>query len=409
MRALVTGGAGFIGSHLVDALVADGNHVVVLDDLSTGSRRTWRPRPSSSRATSPTSRRSPTSQRGCDVVFHLAARGSVQRSVEQPLATDKSNVSGTLNVLCAAHDAGVGRVVLSSSSSVYGGAGQRPTAGGPAAAPRSPYAVSKLAGEHYARVFAELHGLETVMLRYFNVFGPRQRADSQYAAVVPRFIDALRRGQPAEIHGDGQQSRDFTYVTDAVQANVRAAAAPAETCAGVPTTSPGASRTPCSSYLRPRPSCSGSTSSPRTSRSGGRHPPFAGLDRRRRQRPRLPPPVSLRDGLAETVAWWSQTVPTVERAVDVTELADGLLARLDQRPGARSSSSARATWGCRWRCGRPRWGSASSGSTPIRAGDGTAGRHVVRDDVADDELAAALEHGLPADRRPGRLARSTSP
>ena len=197
---------------------------------------------------------------GCDVVFHLAARGSVQRSVEQPLETDRANVSGTLTVLCAAHDAGVRRVVLSSSSSVYGGARQRPTREDQPLRPRSPYAVSKLAGEHYARVFAELHGLETVTLRYFNVFGPRQRADSQYAAVVPRFIDALRRGLPVEIHGDGRaeprlhvrrrRGRGQPARRRGTRRGVRRAA---------PTTSPGASPTPCSSSCRASPTCWAST------------------------------------------------------------------------------------------------------------------------------------------------------
>jgi UDP-glucose 4-epimerase len=232
VRALVTGGAGFIGSHLVDALIADGARVVVLDDISTGAPDNVAPAAvlvagdvADPAAVAPVIA-------GCDVVFHLAARGSVLRSVERPLETDRTNVAGTLNVLCAAHEAGVRRVVLSSSSSVYGGAEHLPTGEDAPLQPRSPYAVTKLAGEHYARVFAALHGLETVCLRYFNVFGPRQRADSQYAAVVPRFIDALGDGRPPDVHGDGRQSRDFTYVADAVEANLRAATAPGETCSG---------------------------------------------------------------------------------------------------------------------------------------------------------------------------------
>jgi UDP-glucose 4-epimerase len=232
VRALVTGGAGFIGSHVVDALVAAGTDVVVLDDLSTGSSVNMCPDAElvAGDVADPAAVGALAS--GCDVVFHLAARGSVQRSVERPLDTDRANVGGTLNVLSAAHDAHVRRVVLSSSSSVYGGADGRPTGEDTPLRPRSPYAVSKLAGEHYARVFAELHGLETVCLRYFNIYGPRQRADSQYAAVVPRFVDALLHGRAPELHGDGLQSRDFTYVADAVQANLRAAAAPATVVAG---------------------------------------------------------------------------------------------------------------------------------------------------------------------------------
>ena len=169
---------------------------------------------------------------GCEVVFHLAAHRAVLRSVEQPLETDRANVGGTLTVLVAAREAGARRVVCASSSSVYGGAEQLPTPETAPLLPRSPYAVSKLAGEHYCRVFWELFGLETVALRYFNVYGPRQRPDSRYAAVIPLFVEALLRGVPPEVHGDGLQSRDFTFITDAVAANLRAAEAPAQQCAG---------------------------------------------------------------------------------------------------------------------------------------------------------------------------------
>jgi UDP-glucose 4-epimerase len=156
----------------------------------------------------------------------------VLRSVEHPLATDTANTHGTLTVLKAALDAGARRVVYSSSSSVYGGADQLPTPESEPTWPRSPYAVTKLAGEHYCRVFAELYGLETVALRYFNVYGPRQRPDSAYAAVIPLFIEALRQGNRPEVHGDGKQSRDFTFIADAVGANVLSATAPAAACSG---------------------------------------------------------------------------------------------------------------------------------------------------------------------------------
>jgi nucleoside-diphosphate-sugar epimerase len=170
---------------------------------------------------------------GCELVFHQAARRSVPQSVDHPMDTDRVNVAGTLNVLRAARAAGgVRRVVLASSSSVYGGAGAGPTPESAPLRPRSPYAVSKLAGEHYARVYWELHGLETVSLRYFNAFGPRQSPDSQYAAVIPRFVAALLAGEAPEVHGDGHQTRDFTYVGDAVAANLAAARAPADACAG---------------------------------------------------------------------------------------------------------------------------------------------------------------------------------
>jgi UDP-glucose 4-epimerase len=156
----------------------------------------------------------------------------VLRSVEHPLATDTANVHGTLTVLECARRAGVRRVGYASSSSVYGGADVLPTPESAPTLPRSPYAVTKLAGEHYCRVFWELFGLETVSLRYFNVYGPRQRPDSAYAAVIPLFIDALATGRPPTVHGDGLQSRDFTYVDDVVAANLRAAEAPAARCAG---------------------------------------------------------------------------------------------------------------------------------------------------------------------------------
>lgn len=232
MRALVTGGAGFIGSNLVDALVGVGDDVVVLDDLSTGFAENI--------PTAATLVEGEVSDpvavaravAGCEVVFHLAAHRAVLRSVEQPLETDRANVGGTLTVLVAARDAGARRVVCASSSSVYGGAELLPTPETAPLLPRSPYAVSKLAGEHYCRVFWELFGLETVALRYFNVYGPRQRPDSRYAAVIPLFVDALLRGVPPEVHGDGLQSRDFTFITDAVAANLRAATAPAQQCAG---------------------------------------------------------------------------------------------------------------------------------------------------------------------------------
>jgi UDP-glucose 4-epimerase len=232
MRALVTGGAGFIGSNLVDALVADGADVVVLDDLSTGRAEHLHPAAGLVEGDVADPAVVARAAAGCEVVFHQAAHRAVLRSVERPLETDRANVGGTLAVLVAARDAGARRVVYASSSSVYGGAEQLPTPEGAPLSPRSPYAVSKLAGEHYCRVFWELFGLQTVALRYFNVYGPRQRPDSRYAAVIPLFIAALSRGAPPEVHGDGEQSRDFTFVADAVAANLRAAAAPSDRCAG---------------------------------------------------------------------------------------------------------------------------------------------------------------------------------
>ncbi|MDD9369375.1 MAG: SDR family oxidoreductase [Acidimicrobiales bacterium] len=232
MRILVTGGAGFIGSHLTDALLARGDDVVVLDNLSTGHLDNVSPSAEFVEGDIADEAAVAKAVAGCEVVYHQAALGSVARSVEQPLHSDDANIHGTLAVLQGAHLAGARRVVMASSSSVYGGAKQVPTPETVPLMPRSPYAVTKLTGEHYARVFHELHGLETVCLRYFNVFGPRQRPDSQYAAVIPLFIDALLSGRRPSVHGDGLQSRDFTFVADAVQANLKAGSAPADQCAG---------------------------------------------------------------------------------------------------------------------------------------------------------------------------------
>jgi nucleoside-diphosphate-sugar epimerase len=232
VRALVTGGAGFIGSHLVDALVARGDEVVVLDNLATGRIDNLAPDAELIEGDVADELAVAKAVAGCEVVYHQAALGSVARSIERPLVSDTANIHGTLAVLEGARAAGVRRVVMASSSSVYGGAQQVPTPETVPLVPRSPYAVTKLTDEHYARVFWELHGRENVCLRYFNVYGPRQRPDSQYAAVIPLFIDALLTGAAPQVHGDGRQSRDFTFVADAVQANLRAAAAPPDACAG---------------------------------------------------------------------------------------------------------------------------------------------------------------------------------
>jgi UDP-glucose 4-epimerase len=232
VNVLVTGGAGFIGSHLVDALVEDGHSVRVLDDLFSGFEENVDPRAELAVATVADADAVRAAVEGVEVVFHQAAHRAVLRSVEDPLATDMANVHGTLTILKAAADAGVRRVVYASSSSVYGGAERLPTPESIPTVPRSPYAVSKLTGEHYCRVLSELYGLETISLRYFNVYGPRQRPDSAYAAVIPLFIDALRRGEPPTVHGDGRQSRDFTYVSDVVAANLAAAGAPDEASRG---------------------------------------------------------------------------------------------------------------------------------------------------------------------------------
>lgn len=228
----MTGGAGFIGSNLVDALSAAGHTVRVLDDISTGYAENVPAHVELIQGDIADEAVVRRAVEGAETIFHHAAHRAVLRSVTDPLATDRVNVHGTVTLLKAAADAGVKRVISASSSSVYGGAEQLPTPETAPLMPRSPYAVTKLTGEHYCRVFTELYGLETVALRYFNIFGPRQRPDSAYAAVIPLFIDALVRNERPVIHGDGLQSRAFTYIDDAVAANLAAAAAPAVSCAG---------------------------------------------------------------------------------------------------------------------------------------------------------------------------------
>ena len=224
-KVLVTGGAGFIGSNLVRALLERGDDVRVLDNFSTGNRanlegldvevvegelRSYE--------------RVHNAVHGTEVVYHLGALGSVPRSVQDPLTSSAVNIEGTLNVLLAARDAGVRRVVFSSSSSVYGPQETLPVAEGVALDPLSPYGVAKLAAERYCVAFSRVyHRFETVVVRYFNVFGPRQSPRSAYAAVIPLFLTAIAEGRPITVNGDGEQRRDFTYVDNVVDGTLRAA------------------------------------------------------------------------------------------------------------------------------------------------------------------------------------------
>jgi UDP-glucose 4-epimerase len=228
VRVLVTGGAGFIGSNLVRCLVASNERVKILDDLSTGSVENLHDCNGEPELIVGDVRDLESVRRvveGVEVVYHLAALPSVARSVADPVTSHKVNVDGTLNVLMAARDAGVRRVVYASSSSVYGDTPTLPKHEDMPPAPRSPYAAAKLSGEQYCRAFSAAYGLETVSLRFFNVFGPRQDPASEYAAVVPRFITRMLTGQPPVIFGDGQQSRDYTYVANVIQACILAASA----------------------------------------------------------------------------------------------------------------------------------------------------------------------------------------
>jgi UDP-N-acetylglucosamine/UDP-N-acetyl-alpha-D-glucosaminouronate 4-epimerase len=223
-RALVTGGAGFIGHHLVRRLLDDGYEVRVLDNFATGRRERLEALDVELVEGDLRSyERAYTAVRGTELVFHLGALPSVPRSMQDPLTTSAVNVEGTLNVLLAARDENVRRVVFASSSSVYGANPALPKREDHQPLPVSPYGVSKLAAEHYCRAFTTVYGLETVSLRLFNVFGPGQDPLSQYAAVVPRFIVAFANGRRPLVYGDGLQTRDFTFVADVVRAFVIAA------------------------------------------------------------------------------------------------------------------------------------------------------------------------------------------
>jgi UDP-glucose 4-epimerase len=225
-RVLVTGGAGFVGSNLVRALLGRGEEVRVLDNFSTGNRANLAGLEDDIEIVEGELRsyeRVHAAVRGSEVVFHLGALPSVPRSVQDPLTTSAVNVEGTLNVLLAARDEGVRRVVFASSSSVYGNQESLPLAESANPDPISPYGVAKLAAERYCVSFSRVYPLETVALRYFNVFGPRQDPRSQYAAVVPRFLFDAAAGRPVPVYGDGRQERDFTFVANVVDATLLAA------------------------------------------------------------------------------------------------------------------------------------------------------------------------------------------
>jgi UDP-glucose 4-epimerase len=306
MRALVTGGAGFIGSNLADALLARGAEVRVFDNLSTGFLDNV---PGDAELLEGDIRDEAAVRAavaGADVVFHQAAHRAVLQSVQDPLSTDLANTHGTLLILKAAQDAGVRRVVAASSSSVYGGAKELPTPESAPLVPRSPYAVSKLAGETYCRVWSELFGLETVALRYFNVYGPRQRPDSAYAAVIPLFTAALRTGARPIVHGDGGQSRSFAYIDDVVAANLAAAAAPAESCSGKAYNIAGSSTHTLLELLDELGAILGVEVEPEHTapRAGDIRHSFADLSAAARDLG-WQPNVSLVDGLRRTVDWFA--------------------------------------------------------------------------------------------------------
>jgi UDP-glucose 4-epimerase len=230
MKYIVTGGAGFIGSHIAEAL-AGKNEIVIIDDLFSGRMQNLDDFRNSVHFVQGSITDLSLMKKicaGADGIFHEAAIASVPRSINNPLATNEANITGTLNVLVAAKECGVRKVIFASSSSVYGETPTLPKREDMEPHPLSPYAVTKLAGEHYMKVFAKLYGIKTVTLRYFNVFGPRQDPTSDYAAVIPKFITRTLNHQSPVIFGDGFQTRDFTFVKDVVQANIRAMESDAE-------------------------------------------------------------------------------------------------------------------------------------------------------------------------------------
>jgi UDP-glucose 4-epimerase len=233
MKYIVTGGAGFIGSHIVENLVQNNHEVVILDNLLSGTLSNIEPFLKKDTVTFVKGSITDLpllakTFEGADGIFHEGAIASVPRSIANPVATNEANVTGTLNVLVAARDCGVRKVLFASSSSVYGNSLTLPKHEDMTPHPLSPYAVSKLAGEEYLKVFSEVYGLKTLSLRYFNVFGPRQDPKSEYAAVIPKFITDILNHKSLAVYGDGGQTRDFTYVNDVVQANIRAMQSDAE-------------------------------------------------------------------------------------------------------------------------------------------------------------------------------------
>ncbi len=304
-RALVTGGAGFIGSHIVEALRARGDSVRVLDNFSTGRRENL-PGDGGVEVVEGDLRDLATVRRACrgvEVVFHEGALASVPRSVEDPLTTEAVNGGGTLHVLLAAKEAGVRRLLFAGSSSVYGEDPRLPKEEEARLEPVSPYGASKAVGEVYCRAFALVYGTPAVVLRYFNVFGPRQRGDSPYSGVIARFADALLRGESATIEGDGSQTRDFTYVSDVVAANLLAADADLEP--GTTLNIAAGRETSVRALFETMREILGGAPEPRTAppRQGDIHRSRASIERARR-RLGFEPSASLREGLERTLAWY---------------------------------------------------------------------------------------------------------
>jgi nucleoside-diphosphate-sugar epimerase len=303
---LVTGGAGFIGSHIVEELVGRGEKVRVLDNFLTGKLENIAPFLDRIELIEGDIRDPETCRRaveGMNYVLHQAALPSVPRSIEDPLLTNEINVNGTLNMLWASVGAGIKRFVFASSSSVYGDDERLPQKEGHEGRPLSPYALSKLIGEKYGRLFYMVYGLEVIALRYFNIFGPRQDPFSQYAAAIPLFITKIIAGERPLIFGDGEQSRDFTYVSNVVGANLRAAHAPAEAAGGVYNIACG-ERTTVNTLAAEINRLAGTSvvAVHADPRPGDIRHSFADISRAREVMG-FDPQVSFKDGLKRTVAW----------------------------------------------------------------------------------------------------------
>ena len=307
-NCLVTGGAGFIGSHLAERLVREGHRVRVVDNLSTGDERNVARLGGEVEFVRGDLRDPETCRRACrgvELLFHLAALPSVPRSMADPWASHDHNVNATVQLLLAARDGGVRRLVYSSSSSVYGDTPVLPKVETLEPLPRSPYAAAKLAGEQYVLAWARAGMVEGVALRYFNVFGPRQSPGSAYAAVIPIFLAAAQRGGPAPINGDGGHTRDFTYIDNVVNANLLAAGAPAGVASGWPINVGAAERTSLLQLLEIVREVSGRPvpAEHRPAREGDVRDSLAGLERAR-ELLGYRPEVSLREGMRRTWEWF---------------------------------------------------------------------------------------------------------
>jgi UDP-glucose 4-epimerase len=317
MRYLVTGGAGFIGSHLVERLVREGATVTVLDDLSTGRRENLRAVRDRIRFIRGSVARLDVCRRavqGVDYVLHHAALTSVPQSTRAPVSAHQINATGTLNILLAARDAEVRRVVFAGSTAAYGDAAEQPTHEGLVPRPLSVYAASKLAGEAYCQALWHTHRLETVVLRYFNIFGPRQNLNSQYGAVVPLFVAAALRGEPPMIYGDGLQTRDFTFVNNVVDANLLACHARDAQAVGEVFNIGCGSATSINELWSRVAHLVGVTTEPLydTPRAGDVRHSFASIARARAQLGYFPG-MELDEGLRRTIAYYKERMHAPER------------------------------------------------------------------------------------------------